>query len=112
MRALNTIEFMRSRTTSMPDAMLEMRLHRAIGAGAVRSNRPMALRAPQLSLCVASQSLIYGDGVPRPVGPQLAIFDHWTRMACVDGTAQVWKRLLVRSGRTQPDSTLALVLAV
>lgn len=48
----------------------------------------MALGAPKLSLSVARERLVYRDGVPRLVGPQLAVFDHCVSMARVCGEAQ------------------------
>ena len=69
MPARGTIEFVRSRASTMPDAMLEMGLHRAIRAGAMRADRAVTFRASQLSLSVACERLVYRDGVPSLVGP-------------------------------------------
>ncbi len=70
MPALGTIELVGKRTAGMPDTMLEMGLHGAIRAGAMRSDRTEALRTAQLSLSVARERLVYRDGVPSLVGPK------------------------------------------
>ncbi len=101
MPALSAIELVCTRTAGMPDTMLEMSLHGAIGAGAMRSDRTVALRAAQLSLSVASERLVYRDGVPSLVGPKLAIFNHAARMARAAGALQVREPALRGSGEFQ-----------
>ena len=91
----------------MPDTMLEMRLHGAIRAGPMRSDRAVTFRATQLSLRVAGERLVYRDGVPSLVGPKLAIFDHGVRMARAGGALQVWERALTASGGFQADAPRA-----
>ena len=65
----------------MADAALKMGLHGSIRASSMRSDRAMALRAPQSTLSVACERLVYRDGVPSLVGPQLAVFNHRARMS-------------------------------
>lgn len=73
----------------MADAVLKMSLHRPIRASPMRPDRAVTLRAPQLSLCVTGERLVYRDGVPSLVGPQLAVFNHSARMARAGPTMQV-----------------------
>ena len=87
--ALSAIELVGTRTAGMPDTMLKMGLHGAIRAGAMRSNSPVTFRAAQLSLSVAGERLVYRDGMPSLIGPQLAIFNHGVSMARTGGTMQV-----------------------
>lgn len=74
----------------MADAVLKMSLHSSIRASPMRSDRAVTLRASQLSLSVAGERLVYCDGVPSLVGPQLAVFNHSARMARGGAGLQVW----------------------
>lgn len=52
----------------------------------------MALGAPQLSLSVGCERLVYRDGVPSLVGPQFAVFDHSANMARGSRAMQACRR--------------------
>ena len=52
MWTLFAIELVRSRTPCVTDTVFEVRLHRTIGARAMRANGTMTLRATKLSLIV------------------------------------------------------------
>lgn len=105
MWALDAIKLVRPRATGVTDAMLEVSLHIAVGAGAVRSHCAVTLRTAELSLSVRSDRLIYRDGVPSLVGPEFAIFDHNAILGPARGACKFRGALsITRAMRTDADA--------
>ncbi|WP_332660870.1 hypothetical protein [Brevundimonas sp.] len=82
----------------MTDAMLEMSLHRTVGAGPMGPNSAVTLRATELSLSVGRERLVDRNGVPSLVGPKFTVLDHEVRVAVRRHALQAGKSDLRRLG--------------
>lgn len=91
----------------MPNAMLEMSLHRAVGAGPMRPNSAVTLRATELSLGVGRERLVNRNGVPSLVGPKFTVLDHEVRVVGRRGALQGGKSDLRRLGYIRRNALIS-----